>query len=217
MLFKHFPFLLPFSHADNEICMHGFLTVNELRKQAQQVNINGVVSRLSQQRLFPDIRFTCRGFITNWIVGVQNITGVVTAKMPELQIWRKVENNRYTKVDSTNLTTAEATLSHNVFEYTVAPPLMFKEGDLFGVYQPHEEDSQLVVYYQKNSGPVNYGGQIVDAPLNTFTYSGTPASEYDYPLVSVEVNIVSGNLPFQLTCNIHGVSFVLYYNGDYEV
>ena len=170
--------------------MHGFLTVNELREQAQEVNINGVVSRLSQQRLFPDIRFTCRGFITNWIVGVQNITGVVMAKMPELQIWRKVENNRYTKIGSTQLTTTEVALSHNVFEYTVAPPLMFQEGDIFGVYQPREEDSQLAVYYQKNSGTVNYGGQIVDAPLSSFIYSGTPASEYDYPLVSVE--IISG-------------------------
>lgn len=165
--------------------MHGFLTIDELREQTQLVNINGVVSRPNQQRLFPTIQFTCSGFIVKWIVGAQ-VRSTNPSVLLELQIWRRVGVNTYTKVGSTilNITTPSQL---NVYEYAVNPPLMVQEGDILGVYQPREEESQLVVYYQENSGPVNYRKNN-GFPLNNFTYSGTSVSEYDYPLVSVEVD-----------------------------
>ena len=189
---------------DSDDCMHGFPTVSELRQLTQQVNINAVVSRPRQQRLFPGIQFTCSSFVTKWIVGslVTNIGNAI--QMPELQIWRKIGSNNYTNVGSTvlNITTPSSQL--NVYEYAVDPPLMFQEGDILGVYQPREEESTLVVYYQENSGPLNYI-QTVDFPLDNFMYSGTAASGYDYPLVSVEID--TGNLSI-----IIAITLYLYFN-----
>ena len=149
------------------------------------MNINGVVSRLRQQRLFPDIMFTCNGLITKWIVGAETRTS--GTRMPELQIWRDSGGNTFSKINSSLLIPSE-TGNSNVHEYTPDPPLMFQDGDILGVYQPEDSQSQLVLYYQDNTGPVNYRQSgLVDNPLSNFTYSGTPADEYDYPLVSVEV------------------------------
>ena len=155
------------------------------------MNINGVVSRPRQQRLFPDIQFTCNGLITKWIVGAE--TRISGSRMPELQIWRNVSGNTFTKISSSFLIPSE-TDNSNVHEYTPDPPLMFHDGDILGVYQPPVNESELVLYYQDNTGPVNYRRSgFVDNPLTSFTYSGTPANEYDYPLVSVEVHATTGN------------------------
>ena len=157
------------------------------------MNINGVVSRPRQQRLFPDIQFTCNGLITKWIVGAQSRTN--GNRMPELQIWRNVSANTLTKISaSSSLLILNKTGNSNVHEYTPDPPLMFQDGDILGVYQPEDSQSQLVLYYQDNTGPVNYRQSgLVDYPLSSFTYSGTPANEYDYPLVSVEVHATTGS------------------------
>ena len=176
--------------------MHGFLTVSELRHQTLQVNINSVASRFMQQRLFPAIQFTCSGFVTKWIVGAHAKSGIVTdheLHMPEIQIWRRVGRNNYTKIGSTVLSTEATQPTANVYEYAVSP-LMFQEGDILGVYQPLEEDSQLVVYYQENSGPLNYRQSgNVSTPPSHIIYSGVPpASGHDYPLVTVEID--TGNL-----------------------
>ena len=156
------------------------------------MNINGVVSRPREQRLFPDIQFTCNGLITKWIVGAQ--TGTSLTRMPELQIWRNNSGNTFTKISSSLLIPNEIG-NANVHEFTPNPPLMFQDGDILGVYQPEDSQSQLVLYYQDNTGPVNYRQSgFVNNPLSSFTYSGsTPANEYDYPLVSVEVHATSGN------------------------
>ena len=155
------------------------------------MNINGVAWRLRQQRLFPDIKFTCNGLITKWIVGAQARTS--GTRMPELQIWKNSGGNTFSKINSSLLIPNEIGNS-NVHEYTPDPPLMFQDGDILGVYQPRFSQSQLIVYYQDNTGPVNYRQSgFVDNPLSSFTYSGTPANEYDYPLVSVEVHATTGN------------------------
>ena len=150
-----------------------------------------MVSRPRQQRLFPDIQFTCNGLITKWIVGAQARTN--RTRMPELQIWRNVSGNTFTKISSSLLIPNE-TDNSNVHEYTPNPPLMFQDGDILGVYQPEDSQSQLVLYYQDNTGPVNYRqSELENDSLSSFTYSGTPANEYDYPLVSVEVHATTGN------------------------
>ena len=172
--------------------MHGFPTVSELRRQTLQVNVNGVASRPMQQHLFPAIQFTCSGFVTKWIVGARAKSGIVTdheLHTPEIQIWRRVGRNTYTKIGSTVLSTEATQPTANVYEYAVSP-LMFQEGDILGVYQPREEDSQLVIYYQENSGPLNYRQSgNVNTPPSHIIYSGAPpAGGYDYPLVTVEID-----------------------------
>ena len=65
-------------------------------------------------------------------------------------------------------------------------PLEFQEGDILGVYQPRQGDSQLVVYYQEDDGPGNYRQNRLDTAPSTFTLMDV--RDFDYPLVTVEIS-----------------------------
>ena len=160
----------------------GFLTPEALRQKTLEVNINRVVVRDRQQRVFPDISFTCNGSITKWIVGAG--TGGGSSPSSELQIWRRSGADSYTKVASTQLTAQSPINNSNVYEYVPSSPLGFQEGDVLGVYQ--REGSSVVPYYQESTGPVN----LRELKLNTAPDSLTTppqAATYDYPLVTVEI------------------------------
>ena len=150
------------------------------------MNINKVRRRERDQRLFPDIRFTCNGFITKWIVGAT--TGgdfTSTGSLPELQVWQSAGGNNFTKRNFSIFPVTDQPFA-NVYEYTLTSPLEFQEGDILGVYQPRQRDSQLVVYYQDDDGPDNYRQNGLDTALSTFTLMD--ARDFDYPLVTVEIS-----------------------------
>ena len=171
---------------DSPSCTGNFLSRSALRQGALNVNINDVRRRDNQQRLFPDITFTCNGSITKWIVGGTAENG---ASLPELQIWQNIGKNSYTKTKF-SLIPSSAIFNNNVAEYTLSTPLEFQEGDILGVYQPRQQNSALVVYYQERDGPVNY--EEGDNSLSTVTL-GSPHNQYDYPLVTVEIS-TQGNV-----------------------
>ena len=120
-----------------------------------------------------------------WIVGGTvgiNIGG-------EVQIWRRNNGseNDYTKVGFSILEATDPDNDH-VYEYIPDPPLEFQEGDILGVYQ---QRGNMIVFYQDTTGPANYRRRgIVDvvppAPA-TLNEPTLVVSEYDYPLVTVEI------------------------------
>ena len=145
--------------------------------------------RDQQQRVFPDISFTCKGSITKWIVGAG--TGSGSSPSSEIQIWRKSGADSYTKVASTQLTAQSPTSNPNVYEYVPSSPLGFQEGDILGVYQ--REDSTVVPYYQESTGPQNLRQSgLVNSAANSLT-APSLATEYDYPLVTVEIGMIHNN------------------------
>ena len=146
-------------------------------------NINGITVRDRQQRVFPDISFTCNGSTTKWIVGAG--TGGGSSPSSEIQIWRRSGADSYTKVASTQLTAQSPSSNPNVYEYVHSSPLGFQEGDILGVYQ--REDSSVVPYYQESTGPQNLRQSgIVSLAANNLA-ALLQSDEYDYPLVTVEI------------------------------
>ena len=150
----------------------------------QAENINGVTIRDRQQRVFPDISFSCNGSITKWIVGAG--IGGGSSPSSEIQIWRRSGADSYTKVASTQLTAQSPINNSNVYEYALSSPLGFQEGDILGVYQ--REDSSVVPYYQESTGPQNLR-QFGKHDFALDCLIGAQATEYDYPLVTVEIGI----------------------------
>ena len=162
-------------------CTGDFLSHSVLRQGALNVNFNNVKERDEEQRLFPNITFTCNGSITKWIVGAGTGT---KASLPELQIWN-TRGTSYTKASFSLIPSNATIISNDVVEYIPNPPLEFQEGNILGVYQPQVSKSALVVYYQERDGPVNY--EEGNDPLSTVTLD-TPDNQYDYPLVTVEIS-----------------------------
>ena len=147
------------------------------------MNINRLNRRNNQQRIFPDIHFTCNGSITKLIAGVE-IGDTTKPPRTEIQVWRKnyTGANTYTKV-SFVLLNRTIPIVKNVLEYSLDCPVEFQNGDILGVYQPLRSETQLVISYQIRDGPVNYE---VDSTLSAVTLD-TPDKQYDYPLVTVEI------------------------------
>ena len=162
-------------------CTSGFISFEALKNKVYDVNIFNNPRPLGRQRIFPDINFTCSGNLTKWIVGgtVGNALGV------EVQIWRRNDysDNDYTKVGYSILNADNDRC--NVYEYIPDPPLEFQEGDILGVYQ---QRSDMRVYYQDTTGPANYAPLDVDPPAPATLNDPTlVVSQYDYPLVTVEI------------------------------
>ena len=151
------------------------------------MNIYGATLHSKEQRVFPDINFTCSGNLTKWIVGGE----VGTSIGAELQIWRKNDGSMsdYTRVGYSVLQASDPE-NDDVYEYTPNPPLDFLEGDILGVYQ-RTGGSHMRVYYQETTGPSNYRrvGDINTDPPVPATLTGVTlvTDQYDYPLVTVEI------------------------------
>ena len=62
----------------------------------------------------------------------------------------------------------------------------FQEGDILGYFQPHEIESQIVLYGQRLSGPTNL---YVGGDASSVAISKLEEKEgNDYPLISLEIS-----------------------------
>ena len=69
----HHYVLLFCRHAEPSFCVQAFFRPAQLRQKVLEEIINYYVRAASDQRLFPDITFTCNGIITKWIIGAKSI------------------------------------------------------------------------------------------------------------------------------------------------
>ena len=179
---------LLFIPADSS-CTGNFLSPSELRQNVLEANFDGVRRRENQQRLFPNIYFTCNGSITKLIAGVE--IGGGNTPLAQMEIWRRdlVNANTFSLVNSI-LLEMTAPIMNNVIELTLDSPIEFQEGDILGVYHPRRSETTVIFAYQERDGPENYR---VDNPLSsTVNIDGTLSNQYDYPLVSVEISTSAG-------------------------
>ena len=149
------------------------------------------------------MHFTCTGLLTKWIIGGERV--VFKNSFPELQLWRATGQNSYSKTGVSLIAALpNATMYTNVYEYILDTPLEFQAGDIFGLYKPKESESVLNIFLQESSGPLAYGEKSgVDTALTEIMVDPTvPLDQNDYPMVSVEISMISEWLCFHVyfTC-----------------
>ena len=170
--------------------MQGFLNEEAVRIAAHVYAISdtyNVRTHERQQRIIPGIKFTCTGTLTKWIIGAQ-ITQPQATNHLQLQIWgrRRGSSNRYDRTIFSDITALNVTDDLNVYEYIPNPPLQFQANDILGLYQPHRNNTQVVVHYQSGGGPRNYRRSNQNSPSSSTQASG--GGDNDLPLVAIEVN-----------------------------
>ena len=152
----------------------------------------GYVGTLDKrQQITPDMKFTCDGIITKWIIGAgwsQDDT-----LYPELQLWRKIGNDTYQKINGTLITIGTQN-NDGVYEFDNFAPIPFQAGDLLGMFIPPEWLSKLILR-SKNSrdGPTNYFISTTDADImpthQTIDFrSNIKNSAVYHPLVAVDIS-----------------------------
>ena len=163
-------------------CVQGFLNEEAVRIAADVYATSDTYSvrtHQRQQRIIPGINFTCTGTLTKWIIGARRRLTQPTNYL-QLQIWRQQgSSNTYDRTTFSDITALNATDDLNVYEYILNPPLEFQADDILGLYQPHRDSTQVVVYYQMGGGPRNF------VLSNRNFIIGV---DNDLPLVTVEVD-----------------------------
>ena len=75
----------------------------------------------------------------------------------------------------------------NLYEFIPQTPLEFQEGDIFGFYFPHRDQSSLNIYEQDGNGPLNR--RVTPNSLLPATIAEELASvSNDFVLVTVEIS-----------------------------
>ena len=67
----------------------------------------GTIYTTHRQQLTPDMRFTCDGMITKWIIGADWHQDDNDDRSPELQIWRNRGDGMYHKINGTFIVSPE--------------------------------------------------------------------------------------------------------------
>ena len=163
---NHFIYIL-----DSSQCISGFISSDEIKIQARE--ITRVSGYNDNEKYFPDIGFTCNGNITHIIIGAQDQDGT---QLPQIRFWRLLDEGEYEQTGSFYsfvYNDANDPSTTNLRWYNLSQPIQVQNGYVLGLYQPTKMESDLTVYYQKESGPPNYDNNGI---LNNFI---------DYPLVSV--------------------------------
>ena len=145
-------------------------------------------SPTARQQITPDINFTCDGLITKWIIGA----GWVNRgnSYPELQVWRKVGNGVYNKMNGTVIDITMP-ISMRIYEYDTFSPIPVLAGDILGVFQPGNDISQLGVWSERDNGPLTYYLPTDDTATQSpyvYIYLQAMGSQIYHPLVTVQMS-----------------------------
>ena len=167
-------------------CVSSSINATVIKENA--LLIHEVRMRQRRQYIYPEMKFSCNGSVIKWIYGAVD-QNRATGDLPELQIWRQTGPNSYNKQGS-SLVTANISIAPNVYEYYPVTPLEFQEGDNFGVHIPEDEDSKLLLYKQRESGPLNLRiDSDVDSPApSTINEALRTNVANDFPLVTLEIS-----------------------------
>ena len=121
---------------------------------------------VSDTRTFPDIRFTCHGIITSWIVNAP------AQVMPVIKI--RHTNNLTTTAAILNASNA-VNISQFLYNFTMSNEITVQPGDILMI----ESNSTNQMFYQQYNGPHNYrldnNNELIALDSN------------DYPLISVVI------------------------------
>ena len=170
------------------------MSVERIRVVLKLDPVERVATRESRQQITPDMKFTCDGIITKWIIGADWTMQGHDILYPELQLWREIGNDIYQKINGT-LITIETERDDRVYEYDNFTSIPFQAGDIFGVFVPRDGDSKLRLRHEHKSGPTNYylTGDYAMSLIDLKQTPTVPSATY-HPLVTVEISECTKNL-----------------------
>jgi hypothetical protein len=140
---------------DAEGCERGFMSVERMRILLGLDEVKSAVVRDQRQQITPAINFTCEGLIMKWVVGAEwHSLGNL---FPELQLWRRTDNESqtYQKINGTLLTISGKNES-GIYEFDDFSPILFRPGDIVGMFLPHAMESRLRIQSEDVSNVLNY-------------------------------------------------------------
>ena len=134
-------------------CGCGFISVERMRLLLNLDSISNPTLTERRQQITPDMRFTCDGMITKWIIGADWRSDSLF--YPELQVWRNVGNDTYQLINVTVIESPQES-SNRIYEYDNFSPIPVQDGDILGVWIPSTNHSRLRLLSEDRNGPTNH-------------------------------------------------------------
>ena len=149
------------------------------------LGIAGIKPIGSRQQITPDMKFTCDGMITTWIVGAgwNGTNGL----FPEFQVWRNIGISEYKKISGSVLE-LQTSVSPRINAYSALPPMHIQSGDILGIFIPN--NSRLRILSETTNTPTNYYLPTEDSEESSLEFVdvggnlGSLMRESYHPLVS---------------------------------
>ena len=144
----------------------------------------------SRLHIIPNMTFTSLGMLTKWTFAAKFNHDGVADSWPELQIWRRESENRYTKNNGSSMEPRH-TGYLNVFEYDLTEnAIEVRAGDVFGIYQPASGAQYLFEFLAVNDdymAPTNYIMHGVDPSMEEFNILDVQEERPLHPLVFAQI------------------------------
>ena len=135
-------------------------------------SVSSLISLSHRQQISPEMRFTCDGNITKWIIGANYDEN--RNLYPELQIWRNTGNETYRKINGTFIE-LQTPVSSRFYEYEDFSPIPVKSGDILGIFLPFFTSSKL-----------RLTSEIADSPAQYYLFTDVTASSSPYDEIDLE-------------------------------
>ena len=148
--------MLIFLFAGEEQCTSGFLDFDSIDENSivtlpdSSLPIDDIVLLSFRQWIFPNINFTCDGYITSWTLTVNNSMpeSMDTALIPQITTWRRflAGSNFYRQQSITNESQLTSLKTDTRLMYTPSPPgIPVQAGDIVGISLPTVDDDLLTI------------------------------------------------------------------------
>ena len=155
------------------------MSVERMRILRRQETVGNAINPAERLQITPDIKFTCDGMITKWIIGA-NMLNSTSSTLPELQVWRNIGNDTYQKRNGTFITIPTES-SNRIYEYDNFSPIPFQAGDILGVFLPQLSTARLGLLSENTDSLTNYylNTDNTDSEFDYTTSGDTDDSLYD--------------------------------------
>ena len=132
------------------------MSVERMRLLLDLDHISDTISPESRQQISPQMKFTCNGMITKWIVGAEFSSIFDENLHPELQVWRNVGDDIYQKIGGTQLFFPFGALPSKIYEYSKFVPISVQSGDILGIFMPQNSASRLRLLSENTTDQTQY-------------------------------------------------------------
>ena len=218
--------MLAFLFAGEEQYTSGFLDLDSIDRNSIVTLPDSSLSNTDllssfRQWIFPNINFTCDGYITSWTLRVNNSMpeSMETPLIPLITTWRPLEiagrrSNFYRQRSITNESQLTSQKIDTQLMFTPSPPgIPVRAGDIVGIRLPSVDDDMLTIkplFLRLSQGNSSISCAGLDGDTTNFQFDtanqmcggndpGQQQSIY-IPLISVNISKSPHCIYIQVTC-----------------
>ena len=179
-------------------CITGVLTTTNVIEISQLLQVPTIdrAQHVKQQRIYPNVKFSCTGRITRilFAAAVESLTSSNDEQYAQLQLWKEDVPNQYRKTRTISFSSAVKTEHLSIYEIdNFTTPVTVERGESVGLYLPSQQSSMLMLGFQHSTedeatnATLGYSSSQYEANNIIFDLRATHVTkDFDIPLIVIQ-------------------------------